>query len=325
VRLKEGDDFWNGDYIYLPATDEVREISDFDNGTSTVTWLAAITTATAAADVYEIWSQFTPNEVHSAINYALREAWPYFFETDNDETLCLQGDGGLKITLPTTDTIKRLCGVYLKIYNGFASTVTTVGGAATQLTDASPPRAFAATDVGKYVAIYEDDSNNAGEIKIVTAYVSASELTTAAFSAAPAEGAKYRLLDFNDMYPTTMPLYNWVVNSQDTPTEIWLGSFPAGYEGYPLYFVYENEYPVLTTESGDTTCPVEYVYNAAMSYLYQIKMSSAPAVELPTWEAMHRAATQAAQLYADTHKFQHMPSMITKHNTGVGYPSDYPF
>jgi hypothetical protein len=325
VRLKEADDFWNQDWIYFPASDEVREISDFDNATSKATWLAPAT-STVATTAYEIWSQFSPNEVHSALDYALNNAWPYFFEVGNDETTCLIGDAGMTATIPTTNTVRRLCEVYLKVYDGFASTVTTVGGAATQLTDASPPRDFAATDVGKVVCIYEDDDNNAGEVRSVTAYVSASELTTAAFSAAPAEDAKYRLLDPNDMNPGQLKLSNWTVDKLDNPTKVWFGSFPSGYEGYPLYYVYEYECAPMTAEtSTNGSCPLEYVYNMGLAYLYMLKMSSAPAVELPTWELMHRHALRAAQRHEELHRFAHLPSSLVRFNASFGVSSDYPF
>jgi hypothetical protein len=322
--LKDEDNAWNGNFVYLPPTDEVREISDFDQGTSTLTWLAPMTAAPDANDTYEIWSQFTPLEVNLALNYALASAWPFFYLAARDETTCIEDADGLYYTLPTTNTIRRLCQVYLKIYDSIVGTVTTVGGAATQLTDANA--SFTSADVGKYVSIYKGGGAANGEVRIVTAYVSATELTTAAFSANPAEDAKYRLLDLSTVNPQQVMLSNWALDRPEFPTEMWLGQHPSGFEGYPICYLYEYEHPPLTTETGSTTCPVEFLYSAAAAYLYFMKLASSPVTEVPAWEALHKAASGSAQLYARVHAQTHMPTQIIRHdNAGFGVPADYPF
>jgi hypothetical protein len=322
--LLEEDDYWNGNFLYLPASDEVREISDFANASSTLTWLAAVASAPTTSVDYEIWSQFTPHEVNLALNYALGSAWPYFYLAGRDETTCIEDADGLYYTLPTTNTIRRLCQVYLKMYDSTAGDVTTVGGAATQLIDANA--SFTAADVGKYVSIYKGGGAANGEVKIVTAYVSATELTTAAFSANPAEDAKYRLLDLSTVNPQQIMIDNWVLDRPEFPTEMWLGQHPSGFEGYPICYIYEYEHPALTTETGSTTCPVEFLYSAATAYLYFMKLASSPVTEVPAWEALHKAASGAAQLYARVHAQTHLPTQIVRHDSGgFGVPAEYPF
>jgi hypothetical protein len=321
--LKEEDDYWNGSYIYLPGSDEVREISDFANASSTLTWLAAATT-TITSTAYELWSQFTAHEVNEALNYALASAWPYFFLAAKDETTCIEASDGLYYTLPTTNTIRRLAQVYLKVYDSKTGQVTTVGGAATQLTDANA--SFTSADVGKYVAIYKDGGDANGEVKLVTAYVSATELTTAAFSEAPPEDCLYRLLDTSTVTPQQIMLDNWVLDKPEFPTEMWLGQHPSGWEGCPICYVYEYEHPTVSAETTSMTCPVEFLFNSAMAYLYFMKLASSPATEAPTWEALHKASSGAAQLYARVHAQTHLPATIVRHDRGgFGVPSDYPF
>lgn len=321
--LLEEDNFWRGYSLYLPSSDETRELSAFTNTSSTATWLAPIASSTSTSDPYELWSQFTALEVNEAINYALTSAWPYFFLATNDQTQCVKDASGLVYTLPTTNTIKRLCQVYLLIYNSNASKLTSVGADATQINDTSAT--FTASDVGKKVAIYKNDSNNIGEVRTVTAFVSSSELTTAAFSAAPASGASYRLIDTTDVFPAQYLMQNWVVDKYDIPTQVWFGDHPSGFEGHIIKYIYEYEHPSVSAEATSITCPEEFVIAAALAYLYMLKMASAPAVEIPTWQAMHKAMSGAAQLYAQGKGQQHMPATIVKHDTVAGFPADYPF
>jgi hypothetical protein len=324
VLLKEGDDYWNGAYLYLPPTDEIREVSDFATSSSTLTWLAAVAAAPDTDDTYELWSQFTAHEVNFAVDYALRSAWPYFFLVGRDETTCIEDEAGLYYTLPTTNTIRRLAQVYLKIYDSVTGSVTTTGAGATQLLDSAA--SFTSADIGKYVSIYKDGGDANGEIKIVTAVPSSTQLTTAAFSTAPAEDALYRLMDYTTVTPAQILIQNWLPNRYDSPTEIWLGQHPAGYEGYPICYLYEYEHPVLATETASTTCPVEFVFSMALAYLYYMKLNSSPVTEAPTWEALHKASSGSAQLYARNHKQQHLNSQFLRHETSsTGISADYPF
>lgn len=325
ARLKEEDHYWRGQFIYLPATDEVREISAFTNSSSTVTWLAPIASSTTTSQVYEIWSQFVPTEVHDALNHALSTAWPYFFQYGNDESLVIKEDAGLIYTLPTTNTIRRLCQVFLLAYEAEYSGTVTTQGTTTQVIDSSA--SFVTADVGKYIAVYKDAGAALGEVRQISARDSATQVTvSSAFSAALPVGAKFKKLDKNNPYPQQVMLHNWLPDKLDFPTTIWLGGHPAGYEGSLLKLVYEYEFPTLSQETSTTTCPVEYLYNAALSYLYLQKLATAPATEVPAWEALHRAAVGAAQLYAKSNQFQHLAGTILQHNLNVsGLPADYPF
>jgi len=327
VRLKEEDNYWRGSFIYFPDTDEIREISGFTNSTSTVTWLAPIGTADTVADgePYEIWSQFTPDQIHDAINHALLQAWPNLFMTGNNEDLALVDGGGLRYTLPTTDEIRRLCSVYLTLYQSRATGSITTEGTTTQIIDSGA--SFVAADVGRFIAVYKDGATANGEIREISVRDSATQVTvSAAFSEAVPEGAKYRILDKEDTTPQILPITNAIADKVEFPTELWFGSHPAGFEGYPLYLVYEFEYPKLTTEAGTTTCPEEYIYAMAMAYIYMLKMATAPSVEVPTWEAMFKAAAAMGEVYVRTHRMAHLPVMRIDHQSYMSsVPSDYPF
>lgn len=323
--LKEEDHYWRGDYIYLPESGVEREISAFANATSTLTWLAATSaTYTASGKQYELWSQFTATEVNTALNMALRQAWPYLFLAAHDETIPIVSDAGLIYTLPTTHTIRRLYHVYLKIYDSITGTVTTLG-TTTQVLDTSA--SFTSADVGKYISIYEDGSTALGNVRQVTACVSSTELTVGvAFSVALPVGAKYRLIDKTTETPRQVSVTNYIPDSYTTPTTIWLGSHPAGYEGHLFDFHYEYEFPALATETADTTCPIEFVVPMAIANLYGLKLTSSAATEQQVWSALQKMAAVQAQDYAINHRWRHAPAQFIRHDLDAyAVPYGYPF
>lgn len=320
-HITQADNFWRGDYIYFPATDELREISSSTQSTTTLAWDVPIASG-VTTDEYEVWSQFTPSQIHAAINHALRTAWPGFFKTAADETTVVLTSGvGNRYTLPSP--LRRLCDVRLHIYNSSTGT-TTSAGTATQIIDNNA--SFTSDDVGKWVAIYKDGGDLLGEIKQVTAIASGTELTTDAFSDTTPSGAKYRLIDKNTTYYNTINLRRFSLDKLENPTELRLSEHLSGFEGFPLELTYEYEYPTLSADADTTSAPEEYIYLIALAYLYHLKMAAAPAAEVNNWEAMFKATRELANQYLEFNRMRHLPSPIIKSSTGGGgYPADYPF
>ena len=325
VRLKEIDNYWKGSFIYFPTTDEVREINGFTQSTSTVTWLAAIAGATGATTSYEIWSQFTPAEIHAALDTAFENAWPDLFETATDESLVVKEDGGLTYTLPTTHTIKRLAQVWLIAYgDGRTGTVTTLGTTAQVIDSAAN---FVAADVGKYVACYNDGGATAtGQVRLITARVSATELTVSVFGAALPVGAKYRILDKSYMYQGQTFIRNWRVDPPTNPVTLYLGGQPVGFEGFLIRLCYEYELEALTTEAASQAAHQDYIINAAMASLYLTKIATSPATEMDSWVALQTRYEQLAEKYRKSHHQTHIAGTITRFNENSrSLPDDYPF
>jgi len=325
VRLTGADSLdWKGQFVYLPTTGEVRRISAFTPAADTITWLAAAT-AVVATTAYEIWSTFTPGEVHAGFSYALSLAWPFLFLTNNNETMVVREDAGLVYTLPTTNTIHRLCRVYLKAYYSTGVSTVTTQGTTTQVIDSTAP--FTSTDVGKWINVYDDGlTANGNSREILTFTSTTTVVVSSAFTEALPVGAKYRMVDKNYEFPTIQLLQGWQPDKFDYPTTLWLGSHPTGYEGHLLYIEYEYDYPLLTAEATDTTCPQEYILNMALAYLYFQKLGVSDPSETERYQALYQAALNAAQLYRKSNAFQHMPGTLTRMELGASIrPSNYPF
>lgn len=326
ARLLEEDDYWNGSFIYFPSTNELREISDFDQGTSTVTWLGALASATGNTTGYEIWSTFTPIEVHAALDNALQEAWPFFFDVSSNEEMCVEDEHGLLYTLPTTDTIKRLLQVYLMYYESDYSGAVTTKGTTTQVIDSSA--AFTSADeVGRWVCVYRDGDTANGDVRQIDSVTDANTLVvSSAFTEALPVGTDYIIVNKESTSNDQVLLQNWIVDVADNPTKLWLSDHPSGCEGYLFRLVYEKEYSSLSAEASTTNAPLEYLYHKSMAYLYALKLASAPAVEQPVWESLWKLEERKMEQYIKSRAFRHLPATVTDHNAHhFGLPSDYPF
>lgn len=92
--LAQVDDFWNRSWFYVvtgSAAQESRMILDSRQADRSLT-LEFPPTTMSVSDEYEILDAYSPAMVHEAINEALREAWPHFFETLEDTSLCVGQD-----------------------------------------------------------------------------------------------------------------------------------------------------------------------------------------------------------------------------------------
>lgn len=323
AKLLQPNDTWNEQYLYLPATDENRIISDFDLATKTLTILEPVASSIAAATAYEIWSQFSAVDVNEAINQALRDAWPYFFTVTEGYIVLRTGVGVTHSLSSLSPTPKWIAQVLMERLASSVTGTVTAGGTTSQVINSNA--SFSSADVGKEIRIYEGTS--VGDIRTVASVASASTLAVStAFTAALTTTSKYRLVDVANATAQYDLINDWNVDNPNAPTKLWLSGARSGYEGYKLRILYESEYPALTTDASETTCPQEYLELASLSRLFLTKLASAPASELDNWQALQRVYTEAAQAFANKSAFHHLPGSIVNDQL-VGYrrASDWPF
>jgi hypothetical protein len=322
AKLTQADDFWNGQFLYLPTADENRIISDFTASSDTLTVVEPFT-ATASGAAYEIWSSFTAHEVNDAINQALRDAWPYFFVQTAGHLVLRSGVG---VSYPLTSlspTPKWIAQVLME--QGVNSVIGQVTSAGTNVQVINSSAAFSSDDVGKEVRIYEGTS--VGDIRTVASVASASTLSVSvAFSSALDTTSKYRLTDTADATSHFSLITDWELDNINEPTILYLSSSRSGVEGYKLKILYESEFTPYSSETAEVVCPREFLELSALSRLFMSKLTHAPSSELDNWAAMQRATGEAAQAYAQKGAFRHFSGSL--HNGFVGAsirPLDWPF
>lgn len=322
--LREEDNYWRGSFIYFPATDELREITAFDSATYRVSWLSALTNATTSGTPYEIWSQFTPIDVHNALDSALRQAWPFFFQVAQADAITITQNTGLQYTIPTSLGVRRLAQVYLKVFENTPALVTSLGDTTQVITSTGT---FSTDDVGKYITVYDNADSAIGDVRQIEEVTDSSTVVVSEdFTEALPVGAKFKIVDVSSPYVQQRLLQNWVADKPDNPTKVWVGAHLGGCEGDILTLVYEAEYSTLTADDSETDCPVDFIVNGALANLYQIKLSTAPATEVRVWDSLYKAAYESMQVYAQLNRHQHIAGTMTQHNPGSnGFPSGYPF
>jgi hypothetical protein len=332
ANLKQVDDYWNGDFVYAPVADEVRQISDFDNATSTATFLEAATTMNGV--VYEIWSQWTPHEVHAAINQAIRDAWPFFFD-GKQGYIVLQAGQGTKYTLANVLT-DETTGVLETVMPRFINTAemevlassikgtADAGGGNDELVDATTD--FAAKGVNDEWEVRIYDGTGAGQRRVVSSVATTTITVGANWATNPDATSKYNVVKVGDETHGYKFQRAWSVDRVDNPLEFRLGSHSYGYEGHVIRLKYETEYQPLTADTSTTECPQEYLELAALARLYLIKMTNISATEVKNWEGAQKAFAEAAQQYADKNRFQHhSTSYLDDQDMTVRLSNEYPF
>ena len=107
-RLRQANDFWNASWLYIvndtSGTDNdgaVRLISDFVSSTRSIAVVEPFSAAVANTDEYEIHSPWNALQMHDAINDAIDDAFPEFFNTVIDETI-IHLEDTMAYDLPTT-------------------------------------------------------------------------------------------------------------------------------------------------------------------------------------------------------------------------------
>lgn len=322
--LLQVDDFWNGHYIYFPATQEVREVDDFSQSTKTLTWLAPLSAAIEAGDEYELWAQVSPIEVNEAITNALRQAWPDFFEVGTDYVVVKSDDGqGYTLADVLTYPPKWVAEVWLE---GYTNSMTGTAESSTNNT---------LTDTGAFVNM--DSSTESWELRIYkgtgtgqrrTVSSNTDDVATVSvnWTVNPDSTSEYRAVKVSSPERMFHPFLQWEVDSYDNPTELRAGSHLYGYEGHCMRVRYEYEYPDISAEADNTNALTEYVLLAARLELYENLIASSSAVDVPEWDKMYNVLARRLNELIASNRFDHIDASMNN-TSGFGYTRDpeYPF
>lgn len=320
--LKEGTDFWKGQWVLLPDSDQVFECSSF--GTSIVTWLQSASPVPTGGTKFEIWSQWSPYEVHEAINQTLRDTWPFFFQVTESYLVNQTNSGGKYTVSSLTPAPRFLAQVYLETgISSVTGTNNSAPGAQNRLKDTT--RTFTTADIGKTVRIFNGTS--AGDYRTVSALVDANTIQVSVnFTTTLDTTSEYRLVDETEQTRGWQLLFGWSTDSFTNPATLRFGGESQGDNGYLYRLVYEADYATLSAETDTTSCPTEYLYLASIARLYLNRLSLAPATEVSNWQAMYRAAADSAHAYALQNRFRHLASTYIDDQVAQSrLPGDYPF
>lgn len=325
TTIKEADDKWINAWMFVIDTLESFQVTDWASSGGTFTLLPNPASTFSGTETFELFAHWSAEEIHDAINAALRNAWPYFFTIEEGE-IVISSNIGVDYSLSTlSPTVYSIAGLYLEVVaRDYSGTVTSASGDKVTINDSNA--AFTSDDVGAEIRIYSGDYN-VGESRTITTVSSATQVVVStAFTSNIDTSMSYRLVDVLDATHGWQGISNWRPNSPNNPTEIHLGHHPTGYEGYKIRVVYEALYPALTTETGATSCPQEFVELSALAHLFLGKMLDSPSSELRNWAAAQQAFAEAAEAYGKLNAYQHAPRQFYDDHRSLTFrPTDYPF
>jgi len=315
-NLKQEDDFWNGQYLYLPGYDISRVISGFVSSTGTLRFREPIS-GNITDKRYEIWGQFSAHDVNAAINQAILDSWPFFFDSVREYIVIKYGTNSRLSLSKTARFIYRVAVENVALEHG---TVTSTPSRQDYLVDSS--KSFDSSYIGKEVRIHKGTS--AGDRRVITEVINSSTVkvasaftsrldTTSEYAIAPnaAEDSDYDIV------------FVWDVQGASNSNAVeFLTSLEYHY-GLIARVDYEAEFQPLSSDTDTTDCPSEYIELAAIARLYLIRLASAPRSEMDTWIGLQRAYSEAARAYAQTYAYRHNAGVIAMWGTSRLLPEPF--
>ena len=299
ANLKQDDDFWNGQFLYLPTRNISRIISDFTSTTSTLVFREPVQTITSGTR-YEIWAHFSPADVHNAINLTLHDAWPFFYD-DQTDFFVIVPESGRVLTLPFSAVPRFVYEIAVENpADSVTGQVTQQSGNSTYLIDSS--RTFTTEDIGKEIRIFAGEG--AGDRRIIAAIINTTTVqVNSAWTNTPNTSSKYLMT--NAKNATYERLHNWEARPLNAVTTIFLKHSMEQWAGRLLRVSYESEFTSLQSDTDITNCPQEFVIMGALARLYLSRLGSAPYSEDVTWVNMQRVYAEAANTYAMKYRYVH--------------------
>ena len=329
--LKQPDDFWNGAWLYIADDasastndDKVRLITDFTQSSSTATFLEPLSVANASSDVYEIHSGWNAHQIHEAINAAIDDGFPEFFDMAMDDSIVITRDT-LEYTLPTATPPYFVNRLWIEQpeekVQGTAS-----GGSSTTLVDSTQSWTNDEWN-GMTVAIYHGTGK--GQHAVITDSTSTT-LTVAAWlgtgTTSPSTDSKYVIKDttreLRDHFRITAARFDKVFY----PTTMYLTTRYTRFEGYALRLQYVAQPSALTTEAATTDVPKEFVIRKALAILYSQRIADTR-VDSDRYRYLQQYYDTQAEAYRQQNKWRLPAStMWTELEVATDLmPSDYPF
>ncbi|NOR90103.1 MAG: hypothetical protein GQ524_07590 [Anaerolineales bacterium] len=266
--LMQRDSFWNRSWFYAvdgAAAGNSRMVIASRQADRSLQLEFPPSAGMSAADVYEILDFYSAESVHEAVNASLRDAWPSFFETKEDYSLCVSRDlmeldisalsafMVMQVWIERPDSIGR--------YDVASATTTSL------ILDTTAD--LSTVDTDWWITIYQGTSQGYSK-QVATFNNTTKEITWAgALTAAPDTTSKISL--FNplqkniDWYPAHATDFD---NKQWPDKMRFKNAYDNHFLGMRLMIRYITIPSDLSVETSTTAVPIDFVVSRARAYLY---------------------------------------------------------
>ena len=319
--LTQQDDEWMNMWMYIASDSNstgnigaVRRITSFDAAGDALypeyDFPAALTSATQ----YEIHNIFSTFEIHQAINQAIQEAFPAFFDVITDESIVIKEDTVDYSLTGMTYKPWIISSVWIEQPND-SLTGTATAGAVASLTDSAADFSDVTSDWK--ISIY--DGTGAGQLRSVSSVTGTTVIVPSVnFTTAPDSTSKYRVWNPLDQSQKWYRVFAFHTDSGEYPATLYLTKTYSEVVGARIRIVYASAPIELTTEASTTVIPKEYIISRAVEMLAASRVANSR-TDRDKWAVMEQMYRQRAENFRLRNSFR-MPTTIQQ-ETDWGTPS----
>ena len=309
--LTQPDDEWKNMWMYIAGdsgstgnTGAVRRITSFDAAGDALFPEYDFPGTPSTATQYEIHNIFSTFEIHQAINQAITESFPAFFDVIADETLVIKEDTLDYDLTGLTYTPWIISSVWLE-QPATSIMGTATAGAVGSLTDTNADFTDV-TDDWK-ISIYAD--TGAGQLRSVGSVTGTTVIVpSAVFTTAPDTTSKYRVWNPLDQTQSWYRVFAFRGDTGEHPSTLYLTKSYSGVVGGRIRIIYATQPIELTSETSTTVVPKEYIISKAVEILAASRVANSR-VDRDKWAVMEQMFRQRSEEFRRRNSF-HMPTTI---------------
>lgn len=298
TKLGQPDGTWNGSWVYDVTTGESSMIRNFKADSDTA-FLEKTMGATLNAAQYEIHSIWNADEIHNAINEAIRTIRRSF-----PETLTYESDGLMMVEHNLNLGLSNLTNPWIinKVWVERIENPTMGNVSSATSTSVTIPVVPDMTDAMGLWRINIYDGLGRGQTRQITG--TANPFTVTAWTVVPNTTSKFMFYNERTQYMTWMPFNDWHLDSEEYPDTLYLNQVYPSLYGRRLRVEYLSYPGELTTDASTTIVPYEYIKAKACSILHGQALSNTRADK-----DTHYAEYKRYQEEADTFVVRNAPHM----------------
>lgn len=304
ANLIQQDGFWKRSWIYIvdgDAAGDSRMVTDFQASDESVYPEYAFSATPAVGAAYELLSIFSATDIHGAINRAIDDGYPSFFDVVMDETIVIKEDT-IQYSLTSLSTsVWRVLRIWLE---RATTSITGVVDSATSTTliDSELIGNLGDVDTNWDISIY--DGTGAGQLRDVSSVDdSTGEVTVTAWTTDPDSTSKYRLWNPSDQKYPWAPLTSVQFDTVEHPNTLYLYRNYPDFYGLRMRIQYLGKPSTLSTEAGTTVVPKEFIIKHALSQLAG-RLVRENKVDRTLWASVQEYARQEFERYRLNHAFE---------------------
>ena len=314
-RFNQRRKYWKSAWLYDVTSGEQRKVVDFIRDQKALIPEYDFTTVPSTATTFEIMSIHTPAEIHTAIDDAIAEGFPIFFDIVTDETLIVEEDKReYELSVNNSDgrgilsNPYRIKSIYIERTASGGVFVIDTASTTTSIVNAAAGFSASGLDSGWSLAVYS--GTGSGQYILPTGPASANAIPVAAPTVALDTSSQIRFWNRSVEVHAWDPVTAIEFDAKDYPNKMRMLFNTSASRGMRFRIQYVGEpQPLLTDTAAGTTVPKRYIKARALATLLRQR-----ARRLPGEADKYALLAQAEQADADRFKLEHsfdMPDQTT--------------